>query len=53
MQDKEDVPTKSHRKEKLSLAMASLQEILVISIRTIPTEVKDMILNIQEFWFPQ
>jgi hypothetical protein len=53
MQDKEDVHTQSQREAKLSLAMASLQEVLMISIRTIPIEVKDATLNIQDFYSPQ
>ncbi len=53
MQNKEDVPTQSQRKAKLDLAMPSLQEVPMTSIWTIPTEVDNAIIDVQEFRSPQ
>jgi len=53
MQNKEDVPTQSQRKAELDLAMPSLQGVPVTSIWTIPTEVNNAIIDVQEFRSPQ
>jgi hypothetical protein len=53
MQNKEDVPTQSQREAELDLAMPSVQEVPLTSIRTIPTEVDNAIIDVQEFHSPQ
>jgi hypothetical protein len=52
MQNKEGVPIQSQRKVELSLAVASIQEVLVTSTRTIPTKVDDAIVDIPKLLIP-
>jgi hypothetical protein len=53
MQDKEDVSIQSQREAKLGLVVPSVKEVLVTSIQTIPIEVDDTIIDVQEFHSPQ
>ncbi len=49
----EDVPTQSQKEVELGLIVLSFQEVIVISTQTIPIEVDDMIVDVQEFHSPQ
>ncbi len=53
MQDKEDVLNQSQKEAELGLAVPSFQEVLIAFVQTIPTEVDDMIVDVQEFCSPQ